>query len=284
MPGASAAIVTSLPHVPGIDCAGRVAESTSPEFCPSDPVLVTGYELGAPRWGGFAEYVRVPAEWVVRLPPDWTPEDAMTLRHGRVHRGAVRAGDSASRHPARRPARSSSPARPAAWGRSPWRCWRSWATRWRRSRASRSSTTCCASSGRSGFSPARRSTTDSTSRCSSRAGRRRSTRSAATCWARCCAARSTAAASRRAGWSAGTDVPTTVYPFLLRGVTLCGIDSAKCPREPRLEIWHKLAHGVEARQSGAAAARDHAERSRPRRSPRCSPARPWAARSCGRCD
>ena len=72
-------VVTTLPHVPGIDCAGRVVESTSPDFCPSDPVLVTGYELGAPRWGGFAEYVRVPAEWVVRLPPEWTPEDAMTL-------------------------------------------------------------------------------------------------------------------------------------------------------------------------------------------------------------
>jgi putative YhdH/YhfP family quinone oxidoreductase len=71
-------IVESLPHVPGIDCAGRVAESTSPDFCPSDPVLVTGYELGAPRWGGFSAYVRVPAAWVVRMPPDWTPEDAMT--------------------------------------------------------------------------------------------------------------------------------------------------------------------------------------------------------------
>jgi acrylyl-CoA reductase (NADPH) len=44
------------------------------------------------------------------------------------------------------------------------------------------------------------------------------------------------------GLVAGTAVPATVYPFLLRGVTLAGIDSAKCPREPRLTIWHKLAN------------------------------------------
>ena len=42
------------------------------------------------------------------------------------------------------------------------------------------------------------------------------------------------------GLVAGTDLPLTVYPFILRGVTLAGIDSAKCPREPRLEIWKKL--------------------------------------------
>ncbi len=43
------------------------------------------------------------------------------------------------------------------------------------------------------------------------------------------------------GLVASDKLPTTVYPFILRGVTLAGIDSAKCPREPRLEIWKKLA-------------------------------------------
>jgi putative YhdH/YhfP family quinone oxidoreductase len=42
------------------------------------------------------------------------------------------------------------------------------------------------------------------------------------------------------GLVAGTDVPTTVYPFILRGVTLAGIDSANCPRPERLEMWAKL--------------------------------------------
>jgi len=43
------------------------------------------------------------------------------------------------------------------------------------------------------------------------------------------------------GLVAGTDFKTTVYPFLLRGITLAGIDSAKCPRPERLEMWRKLA-------------------------------------------
>ncbi|MEM1304989.1 MAG: zinc-binding dehydrogenase, partial [Planctomycetota bacterium] len=43
------------------------------------------------------------------------------------------------------------------------------------------------------------------------------------------------------GLVGGHHLPITVYPFLLRGVTLAGIDSAKCPREPRLEVWRRLA-------------------------------------------
>ena len=42
------------------------------------------------------------------------------------------------------------------------------------------------------------------------------------------------------GLVAGTELPLTVYPFILRGVTLAGIDSAKCPRPQRLEMWQKL--------------------------------------------
>ena len=70
-------VVRSFPHVPGIDCAGTVVESTSPDFRSGDEVLVTGHELGAGRWGGFAAYVRVPAEWIVQLPHGLTLRDAM---------------------------------------------------------------------------------------------------------------------------------------------------------------------------------------------------------------
>src|SRR5690606_13001829 len=42
------------------------------------------------------------------------------------------------------------------------------------------------------------------------------------------------------GLVAGADLPLSVYPFILRGVTLAGIDSAKCPREPRLAVWERL--------------------------------------------
>ena len=45
-------VVRTLPHVPGIDCAGTVEESTSPDYRPGDQVIITGYELGSGRWGG----------------------------------------------------------------------------------------------------------------------------------------------------------------------------------------------------------------------------------------
>ena len=61
-------IAPRLPHVPGIDCAGTVSESSAEGFARGDAVLVTGYELGAPAWGGLSARVRVPAAWVVKRP------------------------------------------------------------------------------------------------------------------------------------------------------------------------------------------------------------------------
>lgn len=72
-------VVRKLPHVPGIDAAGIVAESTSPKFQVGQEVLITGYELGAGQWGGWAEYVRVPADWVVPLPLGLSLKEAMIL-------------------------------------------------------------------------------------------------------------------------------------------------------------------------------------------------------------
>ena len=70
-------VVRAFPHVPGIDCAGTVVESTADDYRPGDEVLVTGYELGAGHWGGFAAFVRVPAEWIVPLPNGLSLRDAM---------------------------------------------------------------------------------------------------------------------------------------------------------------------------------------------------------------
>src|SRR4051794_8752805 len=69
--------VRSLPHVPGIDCAGIVAESSTPNVRVGDEVLITGYDLGAGHWGGYSQFVRVPAEWIVALPEGLTARDAM---------------------------------------------------------------------------------------------------------------------------------------------------------------------------------------------------------------
>ena len=66
-----------LPPMPGIDCAGTVEESTSPDYRPGDQVIITGYDLGSGHWGGYAEFVRVPAEWIVPLPSGLTLRETM---------------------------------------------------------------------------------------------------------------------------------------------------------------------------------------------------------------
>ncbi len=72
-------IIRRFPLIGGIDVAGRVATSADPQFNGGDEVLVTGFDLGAAHDGGFAEYVRVPAGWVVPVPPGLTLFDAMAI-------------------------------------------------------------------------------------------------------------------------------------------------------------------------------------------------------------
>lgn len=72
-------VAGELPHVPGIDAAGTVETSDDPRYRPGDDVLVTGYELGAPRWGGWSEKIRVPADWIVPLPKGMSTRDAMII-------------------------------------------------------------------------------------------------------------------------------------------------------------------------------------------------------------
>jgi acrylyl-CoA reductase (NADPH) len=72
-------IMRRMPLVGGIDVAGTVESSSDPRFRKKDPVLVTGYNLGVANDGGYADFVRVPADWVVTLPPALSPLDAMTI-------------------------------------------------------------------------------------------------------------------------------------------------------------------------------------------------------------
>lgn len=70
-------VTRNYPHTPGIDAAGLVVESSSEDFRVDDPVLVTGYDLGMNTWGGFGEYIRVPKEWVVKLPKNLSLRESM---------------------------------------------------------------------------------------------------------------------------------------------------------------------------------------------------------------
>jgi acrylyl-CoA reductase (NADPH) len=72
-------ILTRFPLVGGVDVAGRVEASTDPHFKEGDPVLATGYDIGVGHDGGYAERVRLPAEWVVPLPEGLSLFEAMAL-------------------------------------------------------------------------------------------------------------------------------------------------------------------------------------------------------------
>ena len=70
-------VTRNFPHTPGIDAAGTIEKSNSDLFTIGEEVIVTSYDLGMNTDGGFAEYIQVPAEWVVRLPEKMTMKEAM---------------------------------------------------------------------------------------------------------------------------------------------------------------------------------------------------------------
>lgn len=70
-------VVSSYPFVPGIDLSGVVVSSSDSRFEPGQPVLATGYQLGVTHYGGFSEYARVHADWLVPLPAGLSLKEAM---------------------------------------------------------------------------------------------------------------------------------------------------------------------------------------------------------------
>ena len=72
-------LVRNYPHVPGIDFAGRVAESNHPDYRPGDPVVLTGWRVGETHWGGYAQRARVKGDWLVRLPEGLSARQAMGI-------------------------------------------------------------------------------------------------------------------------------------------------------------------------------------------------------------
>ena len=72
-------LVRKYPHVPGVDFAGTVEESTHAHWRRGDQVILTGWRVGEMQWGGYAEKARVKGDWLVRLPDGLTPARAMAV-------------------------------------------------------------------------------------------------------------------------------------------------------------------------------------------------------------
>lgn len=72
-------VTRNYPHTPGIDAAGVVESSSVSEFSPGDEVIVTGYDLGMNTSGGFAQYIRIPAAWAIKRPKGLSLRESMIL-------------------------------------------------------------------------------------------------------------------------------------------------------------------------------------------------------------
>jgi putative YhdH/YhfP family quinone oxidoreductase len=72
-------IIRRFPCIGGIDLAGTVVSSDDPNFSPGDQVLATSYDIGVAHHGGFAETARIPARWVLKLPAGLSLREAMAL-------------------------------------------------------------------------------------------------------------------------------------------------------------------------------------------------------------
>jgi acrylyl-CoA reductase (NADPH) len=232
-------IVKTFPHVPGIDAAGTVVDSSDPAFHRGDEVITTGRERGVERWGGWSEYLRVPAAWVQPVPEGLTRREAMVLgtagftaaqcvaaivehditpeRGEIVVTGATGGvGILAIKILARLGYRAV-----AVSGKESHREWlmEHGAARVvsRQEFVDASPRPLLSAQWAGGVDTVGGQTLTTVIRGMQHRG----------CVAAC-------------GVVGGAELPLTVYPFILRGVTLAGIDSAWCPDDRRKEIWRRL--------------------------------------------
>jgi acrylyl-CoA reductase (NADPH) len=236
-------LVRRYPHVPGIDFAGTVERSDSPEFAAGDPVVLTGWRVGETHWGGYAEKARVKADWLVRRPPGLSARQAMAIgtagltamlavialeRHGLVPgAGDVLVTGAAGGLGSVAVALLSGLGHRvvASTGRMEEKAYLEGlgaAELIERASLSAKPTRPLDSERWAGAIDAVGGTTLATilTQLKYRA-------SVAAC-----------------GLAGGSDLPTSVLPFLLRGINLLGIDSVMCPRGERTEAWNRLAHDL----------------------------------------
>jgi len=233
-------VIRKFPMVPGVDFAGVVEESSSPMFHPGDPVVVTGCGTSETMWGGYAQFARIDAENVIPLPKNLTLQQAM---------GIGTAGFTAMQsllaleHHGLKPGDREVLVTGAAGGVG------STAV----ALLSKLGYKVAASTGRPEYHAylRRLGASEIISRSELTAPSKRPLDTER--WAAAIDSvggdtlasvlRSTAVHGSVAvcGLAGGAALNTTVFPFILRGINLLGIDSSKATRALRLEIWSRLA-------------------------------------------
>ena len=237
-------LVSHFPHVPGIDFAGTVEESTDPRYQTGDHVILTGWGVGERHWGGFAQKARVKADWLVPLPTGLSTRHAMAI--GTAGLAAMLAIMALEEHSLENE-QGEVLVTGATGGVG------SIATLLLSSRGFQVAAV-------TGKADSHRYLTERgahriLSRTEFASGTRKPLESAT--WAGCVdsvGGRSLAqvisqlkygASVAAVGLAGGADLPASVLPFLLRGVNLLGIDSVMQPYEKRILAWQRLAQELD---------------------------------------
>ncbi len=243
-------VTRQFPHTPGIDAAGEVVSCDSGAFAVGDKVIVTGYDLGMETDGGWGEMIRIPSSWAVRLPDGLSEREAMTLGTAGFTAALsvlklVLAGV--------KPTDGDILVTGATGGVG------SVAV----AILSRAGYRVVAATGKSSDEPFLHTlgAAEIISREQVTAGSDKPMLKER--WAGCVdvVGGETLVAAIKAtryggvvtccGLVGAIELPLNVYPFILRGVSLLGIDSVQCPREPRLQVWEKLAGEWKPEQLGS---------------------------------
>jgi acrylyl-CoA reductase (NADPH) len=232
-------IIRRFPTVGGIDVAGTVESSADPRFNVGDEVLVTGYDLGVAHDGGYAERVRVPAGWVVNMPRGMSLFDAMAIGTAGFTAGlSIVEMERNGLAPAAGPVIVTG----ATGGVGSMAVQILAAARYQ----------VTALTGKDGEHEYLRSL-GATSVLSRHAIEKSSRPLEKSQWAGAVDAVGGETLAwliktmmyngviANSGLTGGTDLHTTVLPFILRGVKLLGIDSAMCAADKRREVWRRLA-------------------------------------------
>ncbi|MCM3726997.1 acryloyl-CoA reductase [Neobacillus cucumis] len=233
-------IVTRYPFVPGIDLAGVVVSSSDDRFQAGDEVIATSYEIGVSHFGGYSEYARIPANWIVPLPSGLSMKEAMVIGT---------AGFTAALSVQRLKENNVTPDLGKVLVTGATGGVGSFAV----SILSKLGYQVEASTGKVSEHDylKKLGATEVISREEVYDGKIRALgkqkwfaavdpvggEPLASLLTQIQYGGSVAAS----GLTAGTKLPTTVFPFILRGVNLLGIDSVNCPMETRLKIWDGLA-------------------------------------------
>lgn len=232
-------LVRQYPHVPGIDFAGTVAASSSPRFKPGDKAILTGWRVGEVHWGGYAQKARVKADWLVPLPKGLTTLQAMAI--GTAGFTAMLCVTALEAHGVS-PGKGEVLVSGAAGGVG------SIAT----AVLAKLGYAVAVSTGRAETHAYLRSLGASTIIERAELAEKPTRPLLSERWtgaidtvggntlANVLAQIKYRGSVAACGLAGGNDVPTTVLPFILRGVNLLGIDSVMCPADLRANAWQRL--------------------------------------------